>query len=140
MEAPTGGDGGLELGILSVLVSKDFPKIDLVRSPPSLALPYPPTSIMVKTYNWHRPKPRELQKILLWLKKGGPLLCGACISICLLSIASLQLGNCRSEQNYSPLFFDYSTVGCGNSVGDNLFQIASQVDMIIKCTIEGAIL
>ena len=39
--------GGLELGILSVLVSKDFSKIDLVRSPPSLTLPYPPTSIKV---------------------------------------------------------------------------------------------
>jgi hypothetical protein len=30
---------------------------------------------------------------------------------------------------------------CGRpAVGDNLFQIASQVDMIIECTVEGAIL
>jgi hypothetical protein len=34
--------GGLELGILSVLASGDFPKIDLVKSPPSLDLPSPP--------------------------------------------------------------------------------------------------
>jgi len=39
--------GALELGMLSVLGSNDFPKIDLVKSPPSLDLPYPPTSIMV---------------------------------------------------------------------------------------------
>jgi hypothetical protein len=40
-------DGGLELGILSVMDSNDFPKIDLVIRPPSLVLLYPPTSIMV---------------------------------------------------------------------------------------------
>jgi hypothetical protein len=39
-----------------------------------------------------------------------------------------------------PLFSYSSSVGCANSVRDNLFQIASQVDMIIKCTVEGAIL
>jgi len=39
--------GGLELGILIVLASNDFLKIDLVESPPSLDLPYPPTSITV---------------------------------------------------------------------------------------------
>ena len=33
-----------------------------------------------------------------------------------------------------------SSVGYINSVGDNLFQIASQVDVIIECTVEGAIL
>ena len=33
-----------------------------------------------------------------------------------------------------------SSVGYGNSVGDNLFQIASQVDTIIECRVEGAIL
>ena len=38
--------GGLELGIFSELASNDFPKIDLVESPPSLDLPYPPRSIM----------------------------------------------------------------------------------------------
>ena len=39
--------GGLELGTLNVLVSSDFPQIDLVKSPPSLDLPFPPMSIMV---------------------------------------------------------------------------------------------
>jgi len=40
-----------------------------------------------------------------------------------------------------PLFFFHSSsVGFGNSVGDNVFQIASQIDMIIECTVEGAIL
>ena len=39
-----------------------------------------------------------------------------------------------------PLFFHSSSVGCGNTVGDNLFQVASQVDMIIECTVEGVIL
>ena len=39
--------GDLELGILSVLASNDFPKIDLVKSPQSLALPYPSKSITV---------------------------------------------------------------------------------------------
>jgi hypothetical protein len=39
-----------------------------------------------------------------------------------------------------PLFTHSSSVGCGNSVGDNLFQIASQVDMIIECTVEVALL
>ena len=34
--------GGLEFGILSVLASSDFPKIDLVKSPPSPNLPRPP--------------------------------------------------------------------------------------------------
>jgi len=33
-----------------------------------------------------------------------------------------------------------SAVGYGNSVGGNLFQIASQVNMIINCRVEGAIL
>ena len=33
---------GLEFGILNVVASSDFSKIDLVKSPPSLALPYPP--------------------------------------------------------------------------------------------------
>ena len=40
----------------------------------------------------------------------------------------------------SPFFPHSSSVGCGISVGDNLFQIASQVDMIIECTVEGAVL
>lgn len=40
-----------------------------------------------------------------------------------------------------PLFFFHSaSVGCGNSVGDNLLQIASQADIIIECTVDGAIL
>jgi len=29
-------------------------------------------------------------------------------------------------------FFHSSSVGCGNSVGDNLFKIASQVDMQVE--------
>ena len=38
--------GSLELGIYSVLASSDFfSKIDLVKSPPSIDLPYQPTSI-----------------------------------------------------------------------------------------------
>ena len=39
--------GSLEFGILSILPSNNFPKIDLVKSPPSLDLPYPPMSITV---------------------------------------------------------------------------------------------
>jgi hypothetical protein len=56
------------------------------------------------------------------------------------STAPMQLGNCHSEYNSSPLFFHSSSIGFGNSVGDNLFQIASQVDMIIEYTVEGTIL
>jgi len=39
-----------------------------------------------------------------------------------------------------PLLFQPSSFGCGISVADNLFQIASHVEMIIECTVEGAIL
>ena len=52
----------------------------------------------------------------------------------------MQLGNCHSEYNSSPFFFHSSSVGCGNSVGGNFRQIASKVDMITECTVEGAIL
>jgi hypothetical protein len=37
------------------------------------------------------------------------------------------------------LFSSTSSVGCDNFVGDNLFQIALQVDMIVECTFEGAV-
>jgi len=52
----------------------------------------------------------------------------------------MQMGNCYSEYNSSAVFFHCSSFGCGKSVGDNLFQIASQVDMIIESIVEGAIL
>ena len=60
--------------------------------------------------------------------------------MCLPSVAPVQLGYCHSEQNYSVSFFPSVSVGCDNSVGDNLLQIASQVDIIVECTAEGALL
>jgi len=71
---------------------------------------------------------------------------GACIAVCVPSvaiqavlvlqcvpsIAPLQLRNYHSEYNSSPFFFHSSSVGCGNPVADNLFQIALQIDMIIE--------
>jgi hypothetical protein len=50
--------------------------------------------------------------------------------MCLPSVAPLSYAS----------FLHYSSDGCHNSVGDNLLQIALQVDMIIECTAEGAIL
>jgi excinuclease UvrABC ATPase subunit len=64
-----------------------------------------------------------------------PLLCGACISMCLPSIAPMQLRKCHREYKSSDFSFHSSSVGCSNSVGDNLFQIELQMDMIIKCTV-----
>jgi hypothetical protein len=52
----------------------------------------------------------------------------------------VQLGNYHSEEDSCPFFFHSSSVGCGNSVGDNVFKIASQVDTIVECTVEGDIL
>jgi len=80
------------------------------------------------------------ENVFFVVKKGEPLLCGACISMCLPLIAPMQLRNCHSEYKSSAFFFYSSSVGCSNSVGDDLFQIAWQVDIIIECTVEGAIL
>jgi hypothetical protein len=85
-------------------------------------------------------KAKRTKEKNLFVVKETPLLFGDCVSICLPSIAPLRLENCHSEQNHSALFLNSTSVGFGNSVGDNLFQIASQVDMIIECTFEGAIL
>jgi len=52
----------------------------------------------------------------------------------------MQLRNCHREYNSSAFLFHSSSVGYSNSVGDNLFQIASQVDMVVEYTVEGAIL
>jgi hypothetical protein len=52
----------------------------------------------------------------------------------------MQLESYHREENSSAFFFHFSSVGCHKSVGANLFQIVSQVIMIIECTVEGAIL
>jgi hypothetical protein len=61
---------GLEFGILSVLASSDFSKIDLVRSPPSLALPYPPKVDYGKRIIGMA-RANKLQKSLFVVKEKG---------------------------------------------------------------------
>jgi len=58
------------LGILRVLVSGDFPKIDLVKSPPSLNLPYTPKadySKLIIDINHSQ----EYRKCLFVVKENG---------------------------------------------------------------------
>lgn len=42
-------DKGLEVGILSVLASADYPKMDAVENPSPQELAYPPTSIVINS-------------------------------------------------------------------------------------------
>jgi hypothetical protein len=65
---------------------------------------------------------------------------GPAVMQCLQSTAPMTSGNCHSEYNYSACIFHPSSVDCGNSVEDCSFQSTSKVDMIIECTVEGAIL
>ena len=55
---------------------------------------------------------------------------------CFPSTALMQWGSCHNGQNNFACFFHSSSVGCGNSVGHSLFQMASQVDMIIDYSAE----
>ena len=60
----------------------------------------------------------------------------------LITLKKLPLTSCLNTIKLQYVFvkMSASSVGYGNSVGDNLFQIASQVDTIIECRVEGAIL
>ena len=89
----------------------------------------------VKFIIWRQPNPIELQKIFAVIKVKGPTLMR-----CLQSTAPMTSGYCHSEYIYSACIFHPSSVDCGNSVGDYLFQSTSKVDVIIESTVECAIL
>jgi len=118
------------LRILSVLTSIDFPKINFEKSPTSLDLPYPPKVDYCKLIIGIDRSQEKYRKCIFVVKKRESMLCDSYILMCLPSMAPMQLRNCHREYNYSAFFFHSSSAGCSNSVGDNLFQIASQIDML----------
>jgi hypothetical protein len=123
------------LGILNVLASRDFPETDLVGSPPvSAKVNYGELATGINQCQ------ENYRKYLSVVKGKGSTVMRSRDSICLPSIAPVQLGKCHSEQNSAAISIHSSSVGCGNTIGSNLFQIASQVDVIIERTVESAIL
>ena len=104
--------GGLELGILSVLASNDFPKIDLVKKSSITGFSVSTNVDYGKLITGIDQSQENYRKCLFVVKEKGAtvkrcLYCsvcaissytsGACISVCLPSIAPMQLGNCHSE-------------------------------------------
>jgi hypothetical protein len=55
--------------------------------------------------------------VLLILKMIAPQLCGAYKSVCFPLIPVMQLGNCHTEENSSPIFFHIVSVGCNCNEG-----------------------
>jgi len=72
--------GGLELEILSVLASSDFPKIDFVKSPPSLDLPYPPMQVWGKLIIGIDQSQENYRKCLFVVKEKGTIVNAVLVS------------------------------------------------------------